>query len=162
MPTVFESISDGFYTAFFEPDPDKRKEGIEAWIKRSAPAIQAAVEDELRDYLDELLDSTWTEKGWTSRARKFYGEYRPPLVKKDTRIIPFVDAYQLQLSLGILRNDAKGIRRRIGETTPEIRDRTIEAIEKAKTAIAKLEPPAPVPIREIDLHEYASVEEAIV
>ena len=26
MPTVFESLSDGFYTAFFEPDPDRRKE----------------------------------------------------------------------------------------------------------------------------------------
>ncbi len=26
MPTVFESISGGFYTAFFESDLDKRKE----------------------------------------------------------------------------------------------------------------------------------------
>ena len=161
MPTVFESISDGFYTAFFEPDPDKRKEKIEAWIKESEPVIQAAIENELKDYLDELLDSTWTEKGWISRARKFYGEYRPPVVKKDSKIIPFIDAYQLQLSLKILRNDAKDIYKRIGEITPEIRDKTIGAIEKAKTEIAKLEPPAPVPIREIDLHDYTNVEEAI-
>jgi DNA-nicking Smr family endonuclease len=161
MPTVFGSISDGFYTAFFEPDPDKRKERIQAWIKESAPVIQAAVEDELKDYLDELLDGTWTERGWISRARKFYGEYRTSVVKKDTKTIPFIDAYQLQLSLKILRSDAKDIHRRVGETTPEIRDKTIEAIEKAKTETAKLEPPTPVQIRETDLHEYATVEGAI-
>ena len=65
-----------------------------------------------KDYLNELLESTWTEKGWISRARKFYGEFHPPVVKKDTKIIPFIDAYQLQLSLKILRNDAKDIYKR--------------------------------------------------
>ena len=161
MPTVFESISDGFYTAFFEPDPDKRKEKIEAWIKESTPVVQSAVEDELKAYLNELLDSTWEEKGWISRARKFYGEYRPPVVKKDTQIFPFIDAYQVQLSLKILLNNTKDIHKRVGEITPEVRDKTNEAIEKAKTEIAKLDPPAPVAIREIDLHDYTTVEEAI-
>jgi hypothetical protein len=138
MPTVFESISDGFYTAFFEPDPDKRKGEIEAWVKESTPVIQAAVEDELKAYLNEVLEDTWSEKGWISRTRKFYGQYGPPVVKKDTQIIPFIDAYQLQLSLKILPSDAKDIYKRVGEITPEIRDKTVEAIEKAKTAIAKL------------------------
>ncbi|MFC1920088.1 Smr/MutS family protein, partial [Chloroflexota bacterium] len=68
---------------------------------------------------------------------------------------------QLQLSLKILRNDSKDIYKRVGKITPEVRDKTIDAIEKAKTAIAKLNPPAPVPLREIDLHDYTIVEEAI-
>ena len=73
MPTLFESISDGFYTAFFQPDPDKRKEAIESWIGESTPAIQSAVEDDLRAYTDQILEDTWTPKGWKSRAQKFYG-----------------------------------------------------------------------------------------
>lgn len=73
MPTVFESISDGFYTAFFQPDPEKRKEVIEAWVKESTPVIQSAVENDLRAYLEEILETTWTQKGWKTRAQKFYG-----------------------------------------------------------------------------------------
>ena len=75
MPTVFESISDGFYTAFFEPDPDKRKDKIEAWIKESTPVIQSAVENDLKAYLEGLLEATWTEKGWKARTEKFYGSF---------------------------------------------------------------------------------------
>lgn len=77
MPTVFESISDGFYTAFFEPDQDKRKDKIEAWIKESTPVIQSAVENDLRAYLEEILEATWTEKGWEARVEKFYGRSVP-------------------------------------------------------------------------------------
>ena len=58
MPTVFTSLSDGFYTAFFEPDPEKRKIALDSWIKQSTPIIQAAVEDELEAYLTDLLDAT--------------------------------------------------------------------------------------------------------
>ena len=42
MPTVFESISDGFYTAFFDPDQDIRKDKIEGWIKESTPDVYRA------------------------------------------------------------------------------------------------------------------------
>ena len=90
MSTVFESISDGFYTAFFEPDPEKRKETIDAWIKDSTPIIQSAVEDELRAYLKELLEGTWIEKGWEARAKKFYGQYSGMVRKKGDEAIPFV------------------------------------------------------------------------
>ena len=41
MPTVFESISDSFYTTFFQPDPEKLKEAIETWVKESTPVIQS-------------------------------------------------------------------------------------------------------------------------
>ena len=161
MPTVFKSISDGFYTAFFEPDPDKRKEKIEAWIKESTPAIQVAVEDELKAYLNELLGDTWIEKGWGSRAKKFYGEYHGMVRKKDTEAIPFIDAYQLQLSVKILRSDSEDIYNTVGDIAPEVREKTNLAIERAKTALAKLEPPSPEALREINLHENHTVEEAI-
>ena len=45
MPIVFEGISDGFYTAFFEPDPEKRKGKIEVWNDLSWNDITPAVAD---------------------------------------------------------------------------------------------------------------------
>ena len=133
MPTVFESISDGFYTAFFEPDPDKRKDKIEAWIKESTPVIQSAVENDLRAYLEGILEDTWTEKGWKARADKFY--HRSVRIgKKDE--FPFIDAYKLSLDVKIrqraLRTDIV-----VDTLTPEIRAKTLEA---AKEALPEEEP----------------------
>ena len=71
MPTVFEILSDGFYTAFFQPDPEKRKEGIETWLKESTPVIQSAVERELRECFEDILKDTWTPEGWKTRVQKF-------------------------------------------------------------------------------------------
>jgi DNA-nicking Smr family endonuclease len=159
MPTVFESISDGFYTAFLEPDPDKRKEKIETWIKDSTSVIQSAVENDLRAYIDDLLADTWTEKGWINRARKYYSQIRKPGSKSAADVIPSMDAYKLHLDLKILLGSSKDMI--IDDLIPEVRKKTNDAIEKAKTEIAKLDPPAPVQLREIDLHEYTTVEEAI-
>ncbi len=157
MATVFESISDGFYTAFFKPDSEERREAIDTWIRESTPIIQSAVENDLRSYLEALLAGTWEEKGWKARAEKFYGR-NVPMGKRDE--LPFIDAYKLSLNLAILKiSPSKDIV--VNPITPEIRDKTIDAIEKAKTAIAKIDPPAPVQIREIDLHDYTTVEEAI-
>ncbi len=146
MPTVFESISDGFYTAFFEPDPAKRKDKIEAWIKESTPVIQSAVENDLRAYLDEILKDTWEEKGWKARAQKFY---RPS----------FIDSYKLLLDIQIKLASNKTTLT-VDALIPEVRAKTNKAIETAKTVIAKLEPPSPVALREIDIHGN-TVEEAI-
>ena len=71
MPTLFESISDGFYTAFFQPDPDKRKEGIETWLKESTPIVLSAAERELREYFEDILKDTWTLEGWKTRVQKY-------------------------------------------------------------------------------------------
>ncbi len=161
MTTVFKALSDGFYTAFFEPDPNTRKDKLESWIKESTPIIQSAVENELKEYIQDLLDGTWEEKGWINRVKKFHGEYHKPVQKRGDIPIPFIDAYQLNLQLKILHNSSKENCTIIGEVTPAIREKTIEAIETAKTAIAKLQKPAPVPIREIDLHDNPTVEEAI-
>jgi len=161
MPTVFESISDGFYTAFFEPDPEKRKNKIEAWIKESTPVIQSAVENDLRAYFDELLKDTWTDKGWKARAQKYYGSYEPPIRKKDTPIYSFIDAYKLYMDIKLRTRSPRDNDVIVGALIPEVRERTNEAIELAKTAITKLEPPSPVAIREVNLHENHTVEEAI-
>lgn len=143
MPTVFESISDGFYTAFFEPDQDKRKDKIKAWIKESTPVIQSAVENDLRAYLEKILEATWTEKGWKARAEKFFGSYQPSMRKKDTLLSSFIDEYKLALDVTIRRqSSSKDVI--VNPLIQEVREKTNEAIEVAKTAIAKLEPPASV------------------
>lgn len=128
MSTVFESISDGFYTAFFEPDPDKRKNEIDAWIKESTPIIQSAVENELRAYLEDLLKDTWTENGWKARAEKYYGR-SVRIGKKDE--LPFIDAYKLSLDVKILMHASKDKDIIIDTLTPEIRAKTLEAAKKA-------------------------------
>jgi len=134
MPTVFESISDGFYTAFFEPDADKRQNKIKAWIKESTPIIQSAVENDLKTYLDKLLEGTWEEKGWEARAEKYYGR-SVRIGKRDE--LPFIDAYKLSLDVKIrqraLRTDI------VADTlTPEVRAKTNEAIEFVKKVSPEL------------------------
>jgi len=96
MATVFESISDGFYTAFFEPDPEIRRNKIETWIVESAPIIQSAVENDLGAYLEEILVDTWTEKGWKSRVEKFLGQTQG-LGRRNP--LPFIDTYRLHLDV---------------------------------------------------------------
>ena len=134
MPTIFESISDGFYTAFFEPDKDKRKDKIEAWIKESIPVIQSAVESDLRAYLEGILGDTWTETQWKARAEKYYGR-SVRIGKRDE--LPFIDAYKLSLDVKIrqraLRTDI------VTDTlTPEVRAKTNEAIGFVKKVLSEL------------------------
>ncbi len=94
MSTVFESLGDGFYTAFFEPDIEKRKQAIDSWIKSSVPIIQSAVENDLRTYLEDILKDTWEEKNWKTRAEKYYGR-KVRIGRKDE--VPFIDAYKLYM-----------------------------------------------------------------
>lgn len=98
MTTVFEALSDKFYTAFFEADSEKRRAAIEAWIKDATPIVQSAVENELRSYLDYLLEQTWTAEGWQSRAKKFGGTTQDSRQRLPS-IIPFIDGYQLCLGM---------------------------------------------------------------
>ena len=98
MPTVFETLSDKFYTAFFESDPEKRRAAIEVWIKDATPVVQSAVEDELRSYLEHVLEQTWTTEGWQSRAKKFSGTTSDSR-RRRPRIILFIDGYQLCLGM---------------------------------------------------------------
>lgn len=157
MPTVFESISDGFYTAFYEPDPDKRKIKIDVQIQESTPVIQSAVGAELRLYVLDLLKDTWTAEGWKTRSEKFI-EQTVNLGKKN--IVPFVDAYRLYLEIKLRHSDSNIPETMVGPLTPEVRAKTLEAAEAAKKTITKLKPPTPIALREIDLHGN-TVEQAI-
>lgn len=148
MPKVFESISDGFYTAFFQPDPEDRKEAIESWIKASTPVIQSAAERELRECIENILEGTWTVEGWKARVQKFYNP-------------DFMDKYRLYLDINIRPISSKSKADVVDPLTPEARAKTIEAADAVKIVIAKLEPPQPITLKEIDLHNDYKVEVAI-
>lgn len=152
MPTVFETLTDKFYAAFFQPDPDRRKEAIESWIKESTPVIQSAIESDLRAYIDDVLKDTWTPKGWKNRAQKFYGLSQQH---------PFIDTYKLYLDVKLRTHTSRDTDIIIGTLTTEVRAKTNDTIEAAKWVIAKMEPPAPIAIREIDIHGN-NVEQAIL
>jgi DNA-nicking Smr family endonuclease len=152
VSTVFETLSDGFYTAFFEPDKEKRKENIETWIKTSIPIIQSAVENDLRAYIDEILESTWVEKGWKSRVEKFIGQYQGISQKHAEKSPLFIDNYRLYLDVKLRTHTPRDKDISVDVLTPEVRAKTNEAAEVAKNAIAKLEPPKPIDLREIDVH----------
>lgn len=141
MPTVFESISDGFYTAFFEPDPEKRRTAIEAWIKVATRVIQSSVEDELRSHLESVFKDTWTPEGWKSRVEKF---------NRLSDKLPYIDTYKLCLDIK-LRQRTSSDTDVVGALTLKIRAKTLEAAEAAKAAIAKIGPPPPGALRAIDL-----------
>ncbi|MFC1948437.1 Smr/MutS family protein, partial [Chloroflexota bacterium] len=157
MPTVFEAISDDFYTAFFTPDPEERRKAIDEWIKDSTPIIQSAVENDLRAYLEPILADTWEEKGWKSRAEKFFGRSIRVGISDE---LTFIEANKLALDITI-RKKSSSKDLTADPLIPEVRGKTIEAIDKAKTAIAKIYKPNPVPMREVDLHPNPTVEEAI-
>ena len=76
MPTIFENLSDGFYTAFFEPDPEKREAAIEAWIKNATSIIQSVTENDIRAFLEPILKDTWTPETWQRQIEKFSRLYR--------------------------------------------------------------------------------------
>jgi hypothetical protein len=121
MAIVFDNLSDGFYTAFFEPDPEKRRIAIDLWIKSSVPIIQSAVEEGIRAYLEPILKDTWTSHGWKSRATKFTG-----LGANNKQ---FIDSYKLCLELRIKQPDEHENNIVINSLTTETRANTIRAIE---------------------------------
>jgi hypothetical protein len=98
MATVFDALTDKFFIAFFEPESEKRRAALEAWIKDATPVIQSAVETELRSYLDYILEQTWTPEGWQERAKKFSGTTQDTR-RHHQRIIPWMDGYRFRLEL---------------------------------------------------------------
>ena len=122
MPVVFESPSDDFYIAFFEPDPDTRREKIEAWVRSVVPVIQAEVESELRSYLENIFEQAWTNEEWRRRVCKFAGMSG---MRNDQR---FIDDYQLVMEIKIHpRTFSRHQRTKIvGPVPHEVRAKTID------------------------------------
>ena len=100
MSTIFETLSDGFYTAFFEANSEKRKAAIEAWIKTATPVLQSAVENELRAYFEHFLEQAWTTEGWQRQAREFSGMTQDNSQRRP-RSVPFMDVFRLHLDVRI-------------------------------------------------------------
>jgi len=130
VPTLFENITDRFYSAFFEPDSEKRRTSIEAWVKAAAPEIQSAIEAEIRACIESILKDTWTPEGWKSRAEKFIRPYNSK---------PLMDSYRLGLDIRLRQRVSTDTV--IGAPSAEIRDRTIQAARKT------LPEPKPAPTR---------------
>jgi hypothetical protein len=71
MATVFENLSEKFHTAFLELDPDSRRMALEAWIKDATPIVQSAVKQELRAFVEMVLNNGKEERAWRGMAEKF-------------------------------------------------------------------------------------------
>ena len=98
MSTIFEALTDEFYMAFFQPDSEKRRDAIESWIKDATPVVQSAVENELRSYIEQVLEKTWNMEGWQSRAKKFSGTTQD-YSQRRSRSIPYIDGHRFRLDV---------------------------------------------------------------
>jgi len=72
MTTVMGNIGNDFYSAFYEPDVARRREALLVWVESAAPKIQAAVEDELKAFVEWVCEERWTEEGWKRGEEKLH------------------------------------------------------------------------------------------
>ena len=130
MPTIFENATDGFYSAFIEPDAEKRRASIDTWIKNASPEIQEAIEAELRACIESLLNETWTPEGWKKGAEKFIRPFNGK---------PLMDSFRLGLDIRLRqRVSADTV---IGAPSAEVREKIIQ---KAKAILPE---PKQAPMR---------------
>ena len=123
MATVFESLSEGLYTAFFEPDPQQRVAALDAWVDHSTSVIQQAVLEELRAHLEWLLETRQTPEGWES------GVYKFRRILEDYRLV-------MDIKLRKIESKEKGLSD--GPPSPEEKARTFNAAEKAIAYVEEL------------------------
>ena len=70
MTTVLGKEGDNLYTAFYEPDSKKRKKALDKWVKKTTPAVQKAVTEELKGLVEFITQDRWTDEGWKSGEAK--------------------------------------------------------------------------------------------
>ena len=70
MTTVLGKEGDNLYTAFYEPDYKKRKKALDKWVKKTTPAVQKAVTEELKSLVDFVMENRWTDEGWKAGEEK--------------------------------------------------------------------------------------------
>src|SRR4030042_250438 len=70
MTTVFGKEGDNLYTAFYEPDSKKRKKALDKWVKKTTPAVQKAVAEELKNLVEFITQDRWTDEGWKRGEEK--------------------------------------------------------------------------------------------
>jgi len=72
MTTVLGKEGDNLYTAFYEPDTKKRKKALDKWVKKTIPAVQKAVAEELESLVEFITQDRWTDEGWKSGEAKLH------------------------------------------------------------------------------------------
>jgi DNA-nicking Smr family endonuclease len=70
MATVFDSIENNFYNAFFIPDAGKRRSELSRWISQATPLIERAVREELKTFVETITKDSWTKDSWRLREEK--------------------------------------------------------------------------------------------
>jgi len=138
MPTVFDTLSEKFYTAYFEPDAKKRRKAIEKWIDSSASLMQKEIKADLRAYLEQILETRWTTEGWESGAKKF---------------MRIMDNYRLVMDIQITDVKHKKYLRTVDPVSADDRAKTlrlaegtlsgIDDAEVAKRNLGRMKPVAP-------------------
>ncbi len=99
MVTVLGKEGDNFYTAFYEPDHKKRKKSLDKWVKKTTPAVQKAVTEELKSLVDFVMENRWTDEGWKA------GEEKLRRIQPDYHLVMDI---KLRSLTGRERKDFKG------------------------------------------------------
>ena len=146
MPILFESLSDGFYSAFFEPDGEKRRVSIDSWIKEATPVIQSAIEKELKTFIDAILHDSWTPQGWQTQAQKFIRPYNNS---------PVLDSFRLGLDIRLRQRVSTD--EIVGARSHGARE---EIIQTAKKLLPEVKPNPKKPTKAQKADEYAFEEDS--
>lgn len=124
MAIKFEALSEGLYTALFEPDPENRRAAVEAWVGSAIPVLQSAVADGLKAYLHQVLETRWIAEGWQRGVRKWR---------------TLMDSYQLVMDIQLRPLGPKENVHTIGLASEETRSKTIQAAERALSQVEAAE-----------------------
>lgn len=107
MTTVLGKEGDNLYTAFYEPDANKRKKALDKWVKKTIPAVQKAVAEELKSLVEFITQDRWTDEGWKlgeAKLRRIQPDY--PLVM-DIKLRLLTGRYKGELPASAFKKQAK-------------------------------------------------------
>ena len=91
----FVPLSENLVEALVEPDSGKRRRAVEGWLSTAVPIAQAAVPDELRRCVENMMDVMADAKLWEKMRGKFdLGIYRLTLEFKFSRVAKKTEADQ--------------------------------------------------------------------
>ena len=107
MTTVLGKEGDNLYTAFYEPDANKRKKALDKWVKKTIPAVQKAVAEELKSLVEFITQDRWTDEGWKlgeAKLRRIQPDY--PLVM-DIKLRLLTGRYKGELPASAFKKQGK-------------------------------------------------------
>ena len=107
MTTVLGEEGDNLYTAFYEPDTKKRKKALDKWVKKTTPAVQKAVAEELKSLVEFITQDRWTDEGWKlgeAKLRRIQPDY--PLVM-DIKLRLLTGRYKGELPASAFKKQEK-------------------------------------------------------